>query len=59
MLAIHLSDNGIIRDEETMIEILELFNLGSIDIKYLTRSKFEIVRKRNSENFVNSESIQA
>jgi hypothetical protein len=59
MLAIHLSDNGIIRDEETMIEILELFNLGSIDIKYLTRSKFEIVRKGNSENFVNSESIQA
>lgn len=44
LLAVHLSDNGIIRDEETMVEVLEVFSLGSIDVKHLTRSKFEIHR---------------
>jgi hypothetical protein len=41
LLAIHLSDNGIIRDEELMIDILEIFSLGSIDIKDLCRAKNE------------------
>ena len=58
LLAIHLSDNGIIRDEEAMIEILELFSLGSVDVKYLTRSKFEINRK-NYKLKVTTEEIQA
>ena len=41
LLAIHLSDNGILRAEDLMLDILEIFSLGSIDIKDICRAKYE------------------
>lgn len=37
LLAVHLSDNGIIRDQELMVDILDYFGLGGIDSRNLSR----------------------
>tara|TARA_B110000285_G_C14966523_1_gene534358 strand:- start:160 stop:360 length:201 start_codon:yes stop_codon:yes gene_type:complete len=54
LLAIHLSDNGILRAEELMLDILEIFSLGSIDIKDICRAKYE---GEVSESFDNCEHV--
>lgn len=37
LLAIHLNDNDITRDQKYMLSLLEVFNLGEIDLKSIDR----------------------